>query len=438
MLPLIIDTFFRIVFYITCGLSLLYCVLTFFVLLFVKRRPESAESIPDEKLPYVTVQIPTYNELAGINCAARCLNFDYPHAKLQIILGDDSNRPEISAQIDAFVQKHPRITLSRRASNVGYKPGNLNQMNTLSTGEYILIFDSDFLPEKDFLRKIVAPVVHDPSLAGVQATWLVENVYQNFTTLMAASIVNIIHRIILPILDRTAHGGIFCGSAELVRKDLLLRYGGWTPGTLTEDVDYSLRIIADGHRILYLDNVFCSGEVPYMVRDLSRQQMRWAYGVIRAFLDNGKRLFASRVAKLGMKLAVICFASGYLLFSSLLLCFFAGLLQILVTATIAPPPVYPDHRWYQVGGYAVVDFLITGGFLIAGVVGGFIAGFSPRCSFKLVLSSLTIGFVLMFYIGKGIFLALCGLPMQWFMVRKNGNSTGISSHIPWHCPPCKG
>lgn len=403
----------------TFVLSAVYFLLTLVALLF-NRKTAPAEQAPQEKLPRITVQIPTYNELAALNCAERCLNFDYPPERLQILIGDDSNKPDISAQIDAFAAGNPRVQVCRRGNNAGFKPGNLNHMLEQTTGDYILILDSDFLPERDFLRRLVRPVIENPLLAGVQASWRITNIHQNHTTLMGAGIINVIHIVILPFIKRFAHTGVFCGSAELVRKDLLIENGGWTPGTLTEDVDYSLRIIASGGHIVYLENLHCTCEVPYTPRDLFRQQMRWAYGVMRAFMNHGRKLLLSRLTRTRTKLAAVCFGGGYIMVACFILTMIFGLLNIASAWGLEPAD----------GSYTATDliidtagnFLLTCGMLISSLCASFIAGVSLRNVGKLVLASLSIGFVLLFFVGKGLFKAAFGLPMQWFMVRKNGNT----------------
>ncbi|RKX33679.1 MAG: hypothetical protein DRP64_20730, partial [Verrucomicrobia bacterium] len=165
-------------------LSLGYFIVTAFALALSRLRNDP-EIIEDTTLyPTVTVQIPTYNELAALNCAKCCLDFDYPAEKIQILIGDDSNKPEISTKIDAFAAANPRIEISRRGDNTGFKPGNLNVMLPKSMGDYLLILDSDFLPKEDFLKRLVVPVIKDPSLAGVQAAWKIINVHDNHSTLM--------------------------------------------------------------------------------------------------------------------------------------------------------------------------------------------------------------------------------------------------------------
>ena len=407
----------------TFVLSWIYCALTVAALVFRRHRTAEEALPPGASYPRVTVQIPTYNELAALNCARCCLAFDYPADRLQILIGDDSNRPEISREIDGFAGKNPRVQVCRRGSNAGYKPGNLNHMLKETTGDYILILDSDFLPEKDFLRRLAAPAARDPELAGVQASWRVANARQNYSTLMGAGIINVIHVVILPLLKRMAKTGMFCGSAELVRKDLLVKQGGWTVGALTEDVDYSLRALAAGARIEFLEDLSCSCETPHTPKDLFRQQMRWAYGVMRALMTHGGRLLISGLARKRTKAAVACFCGGYFMVAMMLLTTVLGLLNVAVGWT-GTTEISGGFLPGGLGG-TLMNFLFTCGMLVSSVCAGFMSGFGARSAQKLIIASLSIGFVLLFFVGKGLAKALLGLPMHWFMLKKNGNESQL-------------
>ncbi len=425
----IIKTVFEVALAGAFVLSLGYFIVTA-VALALSRLRNKPEIVDDESLcPSVTVQIPTYNELAALNCAARCLDFDYPAEKLQIMIGDDSNQPDISAKIDEFAAANPRVEISRRGDNAGFKPGNLNTMLPKAKGDYLLILDSDFLPKKDFLKRLVVPVIKDPTLAGAQAAWRIINVHDNQSTLMGTGIVNIIHAVILPFLKATTNQCVFCGSGELVKKSYLEEHGGWTAGALTEDVDYSLRLIADGKRIAYVDDLRVRCEVPYSPGDLFRQQMRWAYGVMRAFMAHGKKLFLSRTIQKRTKFAAFLFASGYVMISLLLLTMILGTVN-LVSGILGLDPAAAQSSSYTVGQFvydSVVNLLLTCGLLVSSIAAGFINGFGFRSFGKLVAASLTVGVICMFFVGRGLVTAWLGLPMKWFMMRKAGNDSAVSA-----------
>ncbi|QBG48602.1 glycosyltransferase [Verrucomicrobia bacterium S94] len=406
-------------------LSLGYFLVTAFALALSRLR-NKPEIIADESLyPSVTVQIPTYNELAALNCAARCLDFDYPADKLQVMIGDDSNDPEVSEKIDAFIAANPKCELSRRGENIGFKPGNLNVMLPKAKGDYLLILDSDFLPKRDFLKRLVVPVIKNPELAGAQAAWRIINVHNNQSTLMGTGIVNIIHSVILPFLKVATNQCVFCGSGELVKKSLLIEQGGWTMGALTEDVDYSLRVITAGKRIAYVDDLRVRCEVPYTPGDLFKQQMRWAYGVMRAFMAHGKKLFLSRTIQKRTKFAAFLFASGYVMITLLLLTTIFGLLN-LVAGFFGVDPAEAQSSSYTVGHFVydtVVNLLLTCGMIVSSISAGFINGFGFRSIGRLIIASFTIGVICMFFVGRGLITASLGLPMKWFMMKKAGNDT---------------
>ena len=392
----------------------------------LRRLRNRPEIIADRSLyPSVTVQIPTYNELAALNCATRCLEFDYPQEKLQIMIGDDSNVPEISAKIDEFAAAHPGIEISRRESNEGYKPGNLNVMLPKAKGDYLLILDSDFLPKKDFLKRLVVPVIKDPTLAGAQAAWKIINVHNNHSTLMGTGIVNIIHVVILPFLKALTKTGVFCGSGELVKKSYLIEHGGWTSGALTEDVDYSLRVIAEGKRIAYVDDLRVLCEVPYTPGDLFRQQMRWAYGNMRAFMNHGKSLLFSRGTKKRSKFAAFMFGSGYVMITLLLLTTFLGLMNL-----IAGFMGLGGSASYTIGNLvydSIINLILTCGMLVSSIVAGFVTGFGNRSIGKLIVASFTVGVICMFFVARGLITAWFGKPMKWFMLKKAGNEQAAAA-----------
>ncbi len=418
-----IQTLFEISLIGAFGLSLVYFMITMIAALGLKSNIQEKKHFQIKEYPSITIQIPTFNELAALNCAERCLAFDYPDDKIQIIIGDDSNDQTISDSIDAFALLHPKIQISRRGRNIGFKPGNLNAMLPESEGDYILILDSDFLPKKDFLKKIVEPVIDNPNLAGVQSSWKIINIHNNFSTLLGGTIVNVVHSILMPFMQKVTGHSIFCGSGELVKKSYLIELGGWTEGSLTEDVDYSLRLIASGKCIHYIKELSIRCEAPYTPNDLFKQQMRWAYGVVRSFILHNKKIFFSKITKTRVKFATLIFATGYVMISLLLFTFIFGFLNILCGA-LGFDPAASATSSYTIAQFihdTIINTLLTGGMLISAIVAGIVNGFSFRHLGKLVLALLTIGFVCMFFVGRGIFSACIGLPMNWFMLKKIGN-----------------
>ncbi|MBS3051468.1 MAG: glycosyltransferase [Candidatus Aenigmarchaeota archaeon] len=181
------------------------------------------------KFPKVTVQIPTFNEPIAIRCAEHCIRMDYPRNKFDVIIGDDSSDKKVSAMIDDFAQKH-RIKVTRRGTNEGFKAGNINNMLRYSKGEIIVIFDSDFVPPPDFLKRIVKPF-EDKRVACVQSKWSYLNMEQSPTSKFASTVLMVYHNI-LARLNNMAGVPLLFGSGEAVRKNVIEKLGGWQEGVV--------------------------------------------------------------------------------------------------------------------------------------------------------------------------------------------------------------
>jgi cellulose synthase/poly-beta-1,6-N-acetylglucosamine synthase-like glycosyltransferase len=152
-----------------------------------------------------------------------------------------------------------------------------------SKGEFIVIFDSDYVPKEDFLKRIVLPFKDDEKVAATQARWTFLNGDQNMITILGTSILNVYHYVTLPFIKNRRNMSLLCGSAEAVRKSTLIKLGGWDTGNLTEDIEYSIRMVNSGYRVEYIEDLTCDSEAPHTPKDLYRQQMRWAYGVTSSF-----------------------------------------------------------------------------------------------------------------------------------------------------------
>jgi cellulose synthase/poly-beta-1,6-N-acetylglucosamine synthase-like glycosyltransferase len=411
----VINTIFRSSFnvflLITTILALFFVAMSIYVS--VKRRKEKKFILEAGEEPTVTIQIPTYNELAALNCARRCLNFDYPKEKMQIIIGDDSSDKEVSLKINEFAKEYDgRILVTRRGKNIGFKPGNLNHMLKYTTGEIIVIFDSDFLPEKDFLKRIVAPYTKT-DVSVVQARWKIDNYDQNIYSILGGTISFLCHQITLPFMSSFGGNTFLCGSAESIRRKDLLEVGGWKSGSLTEDIECSLRLHKAGKTLMYMPDLTCKCEAPYNFRDLCKQQMRWAYGVIAAVKEHFTGIFLSRKVSLKNKFSVGIFASGYG-FSWLIV-----ILSILgFLAVITEEPAAID--WPKFISETLRNIAWTAGVLIASVFALYHEK-KIKDVHKVVLGSLSIGLAVVVYVNIGIYKAITGRPMQWFILDKIGN-----------------
>ena len=364
--------------------------------------------------PLVTVQIPTFNELVAIRCAKACLNLDYPKDKYEIIIGDDSSKPEISKKLREFTRQHPLVKLVRRGTNSGYKPGNLNNMLKYSKGEILVIFDSDFVPQEEFIKRIVQPFLKDKKIAGVQARWKFMNSSQNMISILGATIVSTYHHIAIPFVHDKRKMVFLCGSAEAVRKDVLLKLGGWENGNLTEDIEFSLRLLENGYKIEYLEDLECDSEVPYTLKDLYRQQMRWAYGVIYSWVKHFKSISRSKYLNFADKLYIQgVFLSGYLISVLLAGLFITGTLSFI---THAPSPIEWGRFFYEL----IRNVALTSGLILASVIALSKAN-HKKLALPMIASSFSYGLVVTYYVNIGIFKALTKTPMKWYMLNKQGN-----------------
>lgn len=362
--------------------------------------------------PSVTVQIPTKDELVALRCAKKCMEFDYPKNKLQIIIGDDSLKSENSKKIAEFCKKYKNVKVTRRGTNEGFKPGNLNHMLKYTNGEIIVIFDSDFIPKRDFLKKIVTPFVFDEKVACVQAKWDYMNMKQNWTSKLASSLLMVYHHLIAPINSRLGVSLLF-GSGEAIRKSTLVKLGGWKNWAMTEDVEYSLRAIKNGYKTVYLEDVVVLGEVPFTIDGLAKQQKRWAYGNTKAFFDNIKWMMFGKRFSLPQKFFLFFTLIGYVS-APLILSFMIMGAAIWITGT----PTVIDINRFSIETSKVL--IVNSGFLVAMLV----ALFKEKkigMALPVVIGSITIGLWVAISVFDGFMKAITRHRMNWHMIRKTGN-----------------
>ncbi len=408
----IFDSAFNVLLFITIIISSIYLIISLYAL-FSKKNKKIEYEFDEKKAPFVTVQIPTYNELAAIQCAKNCLEFDYPRDKYEIIIGDDSKDREVSKKLNDFAKTEKLVKITRRGNNVGYKAGNLNHMLKFSKGEILVLFDSDFTPKPDFLKKIIAPFMKDKNVPAVQARWSSVNARQNIISVLGSTIIAICHKIMLSFIYKRRKFGFLCGSAEAVRKDLLIKMGGWKTGSLTEDIEYSLRLLKNGRRVVYLEDLECDGEVPYKAKDLYRQQMRWAYGVMCSFKEHGKGITFNKKLNIWDKLCVYLDLSGYTISILLMGLFLTGFISFI---THTPEPIDFAKFFLELGR----NIFLTSGLIITAIIAQCMSK-NARSVPKVIGAFFSYGLVVVYYVNKGIFKAIFKKPMQWYMLDKNAN-----------------
>ncbi len=405
---IVFNNLFYLFLSIGMAISSIYLIMTVMVLLTKNRDREWR--FEREKAPFVTVQIPTKNEIIALRCARKCLDFDYPRDRYEILIGDDSDDKSVSMELDKFAAMHQRVRVTRRKENTGFKPGNLNNMLKYSKGEIIVIFDSDFIPERDFLKRIVTPFMHDKKISAVQARWKFINADRNMVTVLASTIVYTFHHVTLSLMKRY-DSGFLCGSAEAIRKSDLVRWGGWKSSSLTEDIEYALRIHKNGKKIYYLPGLECYNEAPSRPIDLYKQQMRWAHGVISSYKTHAGGLVSTQLMPARQKLLTFLGAFGYLLPIIIVMTFVTGAFSIM---THRPAPM----EWGRFFSELSRNIVLTSGLLIASAIALYRAGKIKLLS-KMLLSSFSIGLVTTYYVNIGILKALRNKSMEWYLLNKS-------------------
>jgi cellulose synthase/poly-beta-1,6-N-acetylglucosamine synthase-like glycosyltransferase len=416
------DFIFNITLFFATFFSIFFYFITLDGLSTRKIAPHFRELI---RFPMVTVQIPTYNEPVAVRCAEKCLEFDYPKDKYEVIIGDDSRDKSVSAFIDAFAAKcKGKVKVTRRGENIGYKAGNLNHMLKYSKGEIIVVFDSDFVPPKNFLKEVVKPFGSDRKIGGVQARWDFLNTKQSIISKLAAGTLMVYHHLIMPVFNKN-NVSFICGSAEAVRKDVLVKLGGWQNGSLTEDTEFSIRMMKSGYRTVYLQDLLVKGEVPYNFKSFKKQQMRWAYGSTSAFLQHSKDILFSSIFNIRQKALISMTILGYITAPLFVALFLTGMLSF---ATNVPGPIDVPKFLFSLGE----NLFLTSGFIFAILMGfsryGSYGKMTPTLAASIIISSLTVGVLISFYVAKGFVKALMGRPMQWHIVQKSGNEEIMPRH----------
>lgn len=232
-------------------------------------------------LPRITVQLPIYNEpLVVERLIRKVAQFDYPKELLEIQVLDDSTDSTV-ATIDRLVAEFRQqgfdIHHVRRDVRTGFKAGALAHGLTICKGEFISIFDADFLPEPDFLKKTIGHFA-DARVGAIQVRW--EHLNRNYNLLTRLLAMTLDAHFSIEQRGRGAGGNFinFNGTAGVWRRQCIADAGGWSADTLTEDLDLSYRAQLKGWKIVYLEEYSAPAEIPMLMPAIRSQQYRWNKG----------------------------------------------------------------------------------------------------------------------------------------------------------------
>ncbi len=278
---IIVCTYVLVLIYIT-----IYCLVQFHLLYHYSRYHQKTNEVPVrfeslDDLPFVTIQLPIYNERYVV---ARLIDsvckFDYPRDKMQIHILDDSSDDTVAIvkdKVKEYTAHGFDIRQIRRGTRRGYKAGALKDATQEAQGQFIAIFDADFIPDKNFLTRTL-PYFHDDHVGVVQTRWDHLNRDYSLLTRLQALQLNV-HFTVEQQGRRAAKQMLqFNGTAGVWRRRAIDDAGGWNDDTLTEDLDLSIRAQLRGWKILYLEEVASPAELPAEMHGFKSQQFRWMKG----------------------------------------------------------------------------------------------------------------------------------------------------------------
>lgn len=303
----------------------------------------SADMITTDDLPRVTVQLPVYNELYVVErLIDAVVKIQYPADKLDIQLLDDSTDETvalIAQKVEEYKKKGVAIEHIRRPERVGFKAGALAYGLTLAKGEFIAIFDADFVPAADFLLKTI-PHFADSRVAIVQTRW--EHLNEDFSLITQLQAFGLNAHFTIEQSGRYAAGFLanFNGTGGVWRKEAIIDAGGWQSDTLTEDLDLSYRAQLRHWKFVYREDVGSPAELPVAMNALKSQQYRWMKGAAEC----ARKLFIRVLRTPGVSFAVKLHAFFHL-FSS------ATFILVLILGVLSVPLIYirSQHpEWEQV------------------------------------------------------------------------------------------
>jgi cellulose synthase/poly-beta-1,6-N-acetylglucosamine synthase-like glycosyltransferase len=247
--------------------------------------------------PKVTVQLPMYNEMyVAERIIETTAKFNYPKERLQIQVLDDSTdetKDIIARKVAEIAAKGVNIQHVHRVDRSGYKAGALDAAMDQVEGEFIAIFDADFVPEEDFLLRTI-PFFNQENIGVVQTRW--GHLNKSYSVLTELQAFGLNGHFAIEQQGRNASGHFinFNGTAGIWRKSCIEDAGGWEHDTITEDLDLSYRAQMKGWKFTYLEDVESPAELPITMSALKSQQHRWMKGGAEVFIKIRGRLLAQK------------------------------------------------------------------------------------------------------------------------------------------------
>jgi len=310
-----------------------------------KRQNETAAKfnlLDPKEIPYVTIQLPVYNEEYVMDrLLENIAKIEYPKSKLEIQVLDDSTDSTIidtAKHIEALKATGLDITHIRRENRQGFKAGALKEGLEIAKGEFVAIFDADFLPDSDWLKKTVI-YFKDPEIGVVQTRW--GHINRDYSTLTKIQAFALDAHFTLEQVGRNSKGHFinFNGTAGIWRKECILDAGNWEGDTLTEDLDLSYRAQLKNWKFKYLEDVETPAELPVVISAARSQQFRWNKGGAENFRKTVWSVLTAKNISFKTKFHGVM----HLLNSSMFLCVF-------LVALLSIPAMYIKNIYPQFDG----------------------------------------------------------------------------------------
>ena len=306
-----------------------------------KRDPLQVQPPALVKFPMVTIQLPIFNEqYVSERLIDATVKIDYPKDKLEIQVLDDSTDETfelIANKVGALQQKGFNIKHIHRVIRQGFKAGALAEGLVICEGEFVAIFDADFIPAKNFLMD---SLIHftNKKIGLVQTKWLHLNKNYNFLTRLQAFGLDAHFTVEQGGRNAAGHFINFNGTAGVWRKQCINEAGGWESDTLTEDLDLSYRAQLKGWEFKYLEGIGSPAELPAAMNALKTQQYRWNKGAAECAVKNLDKVIKSKDVSNSTKVHAIF----HLMNSFVFVC-------ILLTGLFSVPLMYIKIVYFELG-----------------------------------------------------------------------------------------
>jgi len=275
--------------------------------------------LADEAWPKVTVQIPLRNEFYVADRVIRAVSrFDYPKDRLEVQVLDDSD-DDTKIIVDATVddvraETGLQITVVRRPVPKGYKAGHLALGLESAKGEFVAIFDADFVPPRDFLTIAIPILVADDKIGLVQGRWEFLNGTASLLTRIQALVLYGLMLIEQPAKSRSGKPFQFNGTAGVWRRACIDDAGGWSGASVVEDLDLSYRAIMKGWRFIHLPDLAVPTELPETMMAYRAQQRRWTRGNAQMLRALGLKVLLDGNLSITQRISMLMHLGGRVLY----------------------------------------------------------------------------------------------------------------------------